>query len=154
VGWRATYSYKKICGHFQDATAFGFSLEVFQFAVASLNLKYHSGFFSFWVSWGIFGSPVLVRHLRRVFLQARHFCLHEFVICGKLLAPAATRGPHCRASEPPICILIVGHENAPFLSGFSLVVFFSLGIDKWVACNWSIKRADLKTRGRRVPMSK
>ncbi len=74
------------------------------------------------------GSPGLVRHVWFVLLQTCHFCLHEFVIGGKLLAPSATRGPCCCISEPRAAIH-VRNDHTPFLSGFSLAAFFSLGID-------------------------
>ncbi len=42
-------------------------------------------------------------------------------------------------------VLFVRDDDTPFLSGFSLAAFFSLGIDReWAAYGWSIKRADLK----------
>src|SRR6266403_304108 len=37
-------------------------------------------------------------------------------------------------------VMFVGDDCAPFLSGFSLAAFFSLGIDgQWTAYGWSIK---------------
>jgi hypothetical protein len=80
-----------------------------------------------------YGSPGLVRHVWFVLLETCHFCLHEFVVRGKLLAPSATRGPCYRICEPRTAIL-VRNDRALFLSGFSLAAFFSLGIDEqWTA---------------------
>jgi hypothetical protein len=98
VDWRATYGYKKFV---VISRRYGLWVLSGSLPVRRCQLEPEISFrHFFWVSWGIFGSPVLVRHLWRVFLEARHFCLHEFIICGKLLAPAATRGPHCWTSEP------------------------------------------------------
>ena len=45
------------------------------------------------MSSAFYRSPVLMGHVRFVFLQTCHFRLHELVVRGKLLAPSATRGP-------------------------------------------------------------
>jgi hypothetical protein len=52
------------------------------------------------MSSAFYGSPVLMGHVRFILLQTCHFCLHEFVVRGKLLAPPATRGPRWSTSEP------------------------------------------------------
>jgi len=108
--------------------AFGLSLEVFQFAVASLNLTYHSGIFSGFLggysahlSWCVISGSSSFR-------RAISVCMNLLYAVSFLRPPPPEDLTVGQVSQP-ICILIVGRENAPFLSGFSLVVFFSLGID-------------------------
>ena len=82
----------------QDVSAFGFSLDVFQLDVASLNLefvkkKYMLGDLS---PHCVFSSPILMYHVWFIRLQACHLRLHKFVVRAKLLAPTTTCGPCCR----------------------------------------------------------
>ena len=92
----------------------------------------------FWISWGYSA------HLSWCVISGASSFRRAISVCMNLLyAVSFLRPPPpedltVRQVSQSICILIVGHENAPFRSGFSLGVFFSLGIERRAAYNWSI----------------